>query len=74
MRNFEASPWLESPTLVEIKAVTVGKDASLNEFNLNVNISRPKEEAAPGAKAGARPPPRLPRPRPDDHDARRLED
>jgi type IV pilus assembly protein PilN len=45
MRNFEASPWLESPALIEIKLVTVD-NAPLNEFNLNVNISRPKEESA----------------------------
>jgi type IV pilus assembly protein PilN len=45
MRNFEASPWLEGPTLVEIRAVSVDNTA-LNEFNLNVNISRPKEENA----------------------------
>ena len=53
MRNFEASPWLESPTLIEIKAATV-ENALLNEFNLNVSISRPKEESAnprPGAPA-----------------------
>ncbi len=54
MRNFEASPWLEEPKLIEIKAAQVGKDkASLNEFNLNVIISRPKEEAAPAAKPAA---------------------
>ena len=52
MRNFEASPWLESPSLVEIKAVTV-ENAVLNEFNLNVNISRPKEENTPRPKPGA---------------------
>jgi len=52
MRNFEASPWLESPSLVEIKAVTAD-GAALNEFNLNVNISRPKEETAPGPKPAA---------------------
>jgi len=60
MRNFEASPWLESPTLIEIKAVTV-ENASLNEFNLNVSISRPKEESAnpkPGAPAAAPPAPK----------------
>ena len=58
MRNFEASPWLESPTLIEIKAVTV-ENALLNEFNLNVSISRPKEEGAnprPGAPATTLPP------------------
>ena len=52
MRNFEASPWLESPSLIEIKAVTV-ENAPLNEFNLNVNISRPKEESAPNQKPSA---------------------
>ena len=52
MRNFEASPWLESPSLVEIKAVTVD-NAALNEFNLNVNISRPKEGNTPRPKPGA---------------------
>lgn len=51
MRNFEASPWLEEPRLIEIKATQVGKSkAELNEFNLNVIISRPKEETAPAAK------------------------
>ena len=52
MRNFEASPWLESPSLIEIKATTVD-NAPLNEFNLNVNISRPKEESAPRPKSSA---------------------
>ncbi len=51
MRNFEASPWLESPSLIEIKSVTVD-NALLNEFNLNVNISRPKEESASRPKPG----------------------
>ncbi|HWQ36992.1 MAG TPA: PilN domain-containing protein [Burkholderiales bacterium] len=46
MRNFEASPWLEAPQLVEIKASKVG-DQTLNEFNLFVSISRPKEQTTP---------------------------
>ena len=52
MRNFEASPWLESPSLIEIKAVSID-NATLNEFNLNVMISRPKEENVPRTKPGA---------------------
>lgn len=53
MRNLEASPWLEAPTLIEVKATKLGKDnIILNEFILNVSISRPKEEAA-GAKPAA---------------------
>lgn len=59
MRNFEASPWLETPALIEIKATQVGKEAiSLNEFNLNVTISRPKEEAAPAPKPAPAPAPK----------------
>ena len=55
MRNFEASPWLEDPRLVEIKAIKL-KDINLNEFSLNVKITRPKEdigqdEKKPGAAA-----------------------
>lgn len=45
MRNFEASPFLESPSLVEIKAVTVDRQ-TLNEFNLFVNLTREKTEQA----------------------------
>lgn len=44
MRNFEASPWLEAPQLIEIKAAKIG-EGTLNEFNMNVSISRPEEEA-----------------------------
>ena len=39
MRNVEASPWLEKPQLVEIKAVTVDK-RRLNEFSMNAVIKR----------------------------------
>ena len=39
MRNIEASPWLERPQLVEIKAVTVDK-RRLNEFSLNAFVKR----------------------------------
>ena len=59
MRNFEASPWLEAPRLIEIKASKVG-ESTLNEFNLNIAISRPKEEAPaqqPRPPAGAARPP-----------------
>lgn len=53
MRNFEASPWLEGPQLIEIKASKVG-DGTLNEFNMNVSITRPKEQA-PGTQSRAAP-------------------
>ena len=39
MRNIEASPWLEKPLLVEIKAVTVDK-RRLNEFSMSASLKR----------------------------------
>lgn len=53
MRNLDASPWLERPELLEIKAVVVDK-RRLNEFGLNVYLTRaPAEDTGKGAaKAG----------------------
>ena len=45
MRNLEASPLLERPDLVEIKAVNVGS-RRYAEFKLNVIITRATAEAA----------------------------
>ncbi len=39
MRNLESSQWLESPVLIEIKAVTVN-NTRLNEFNLNIRLTQ----------------------------------
>jgi type IV pilus assembly protein PilN len=44
MRNLEASPLLERPDLVEIKAVSVN-NRPMSEFNLNVFITRKTGEA-----------------------------
>jgi len=56
MRNFEASPYLEKPDLVEIKVANVN-NKRLSEFIMNVSIKRQQSEpdAAKGAasKAGA---------------------
>ena len=49
MRNLEASPHLENANLVEIKAVTQ-PGTRVNEFTLNVNIARAKEEPQRGVK------------------------
>jgi len=49
MRNFGASPYLEKPDLVEIKAVTVSKKR-VSEFNMNVSLKQLQTEDA--AKAG----------------------
>ncbi|WP_341648484.1 PilN domain-containing protein [Thauera humireducens] len=60
MRNLEESPFLERPTLVEVKASTV-EGRRVSEFTLGINIERPKTEEpaqqkpAPAAKGkGAR--------------------
>ncbi|HPT50345.1 MAG TPA: PilN domain-containing protein [Accumulibacter sp.] len=45
MRNIEASPWLEKPVLVEIKAAAVDK-RRLNEFSLNLSLKRAVIESA----------------------------
>ncbi|WP_374681584.1 PilN domain-containing protein, partial [Accumulibacter sp.] len=39
MRNIEASPWLEKPRLIEIKAVLVDK-RRLNEFSMYASLKR----------------------------------
>ncbi|MGH8621150.1 MAG: PilN domain-containing protein [Burkholderiales bacterium] len=54
MRNLESSPQLESPGLVEIKAVQQGR-LRANEFILNISITRTKIEE-PAGKAAPKPP------------------
>ncbi len=51
MRKLDASPWLESPGLVEIKAAQLG-NTRVNEFVLNIAIthSQPQDAAATGKK------------------------
>lgn len=51
MRNLESSPYLEKPSLIEIKAIT-DKNSRMSEFNLSVSLTRGKEEPA-GKKAAA---------------------
>lgn len=57
VRNLTASTWMESPNLVEIKAVTVN-NIKQNEFTLNVNLRAPQVDAekdAQAKKAGTNP-------------------
>jgi len=57
------SPWLERPELVEIKAVTLGKDREqrrLFDFSMRVSIKRPQAPSsaasgASGALSGSKP-------------------
>lgn len=56
MRNLESSEFLDNPSLIEIKAVALG-GTRLNEFTMNVNLTRLKgedEKKAPVAKAMAK--------------------
>jgi type IV pilus assembly protein PilN len=53
MRNLESSPYLESPGLIEIKAVQQGRQR-FNEFIMNINITRAKAEEA-ARKAAPKP-------------------
>jgi type IV pilus assembly protein PilN len=56
MRNIEASPWLEQPLLVEVKATNIDKKR-VSEFNMYVNLKRAaaKDAAKDAAKPGAQP-------------------
>jgi type IV pilus assembly protein PilN len=58
MRNLGASPYLENPELVEIKAVPSPDKSGnrVNEFTMNISIKRAQAEAA-GSRAAAAPPP-----------------
>jgi type IV pilus assembly protein PilN len=57
MRNLGASPYLENPELVEIKAVPApDKSGSrVNEFNMNISIKRAQAEEAKSAPAKGAP-------------------
>lgn len=45
VRNFNASAWLESPALVEIKAVAANNSQKQNIFTLTVKLKAPQAEA-----------------------------
>jgi type IV pilus assembly protein PilN len=55
MRNLGASPYLENPELVEIKAVPAPDKSGnrVNEFNMNISIKRAQAEDARSAGKGA---------------------
>ena len=49
MRNLEASPWLENPQLVEVKAVVLNGRRS-NEFAMNFMLTRAQPIQPPAGK------------------------
>jgi type IV pilus assembly protein PilN len=63
LRNLAgASPWLERPDLIEVRSTGLGQGKTAKkvvEFNLTVNIKRPrdKDQPEPGARPGAKPGP-----------------
>jgi type IV pilus assembly protein PilN len=54
MRAIQDSPWLNSPTLVEIHAVGAGT-ARLSQFTLLFNLTKPQAPASTPAKPDAKP-------------------
>ncbi len=57
MRNVEASPYIEAPNLIEIKAVDVNK-VRANEFSLDFSVKRAKaDDDKGGAKKASAPTP-----------------
>lgn len=52
MRAIEDSPWLDTPTLVQVQATRVGSE-TLNEFNLNFNLT--KQAPAPASPSTPKP-------------------
>lgn len=57
MRSIDSSQWLESPTLVQISAITANANGPrLNEFTLNFNLTtqEPITPASPAKAAGTK--------------------
>jgi type IV pilus assembly protein PilN len=58
MRNLGASPYLENPELLEIKAVPGPANSRVNEFNMNISIKRAQADdgrkGAPAKAGGAK--------------------
>ena len=56
MRNLGASPYLENPELVEIKAVPAPDKSGnrVNEFNMNISIKRAAPEEPKGGRAAGK--------------------
>ena len=54
MRAIEDSPWLDTPTLVEIHAASLamsakGSSSRVSEFSMNFNLSKPQDAASAAA-------------------------
>lgn len=56
MRNLDASEWLKSPNLTEVKAITAGAIDQANVFRLTVKQTRPGAEDEEPEAAGSKTP------------------
>ncbi len=56
MRSIDASPWLQQPELVEIKAINApnAKEARVNEFTLNFQVKRTAQATEADGEAAAK--------------------
>lgn len=54
MRAVEDSPWLDSPSLVEIHATSAG-GGRISEFTLNFNLTKPQDATKPQSATGTAP-------------------
>lgn len=52
MRSLEASPWLQSPNLIEVKAATIN-NLRASEFTLNVILTPPEAASDKGKEEGS---------------------
>jgi type IV pilus assembly protein PilN len=52
MRNLGASPYLENPELLEIRAVPGPTTGRINEFTMNISIKRAQADDSRGARGG----------------------
>jgi type IV pilus assembly protein PilN len=53
MRSIEDSPWLDTPTLIEVHATSIGS-ARMHEYSLNFNLTKQVAPAAAPAKSGGK--------------------
>lgn len=54
MRAVEDSPWLDTPSLVEIHAVSLGS-SRVSEFSMNFNLTKQQEAVSPAPASSAKP-------------------
>jgi type IV pilus assembly protein PilN len=54
MRNVEASPFLENPELIEVRAANIDRKR-VSQFNMNISLKRSTTEAKDAGKGAPKP-------------------